>query len=822
MTIQYSGVNLAGLEFNGGIGGTLWTDYVANGAASYNYWAEAGANTIRLPFSWERLQPTANGPLDADYLQLLREAVANAAANGQTLILDLHNYAAYYGQAATTGTPAEIAAFSNVWTQLAEEFKDSSNVWFGLMNEPHDIDAASWMRLVQAATNAIRATGADNKLLVSTIHWSSAEAFNDPDYADALAAYESFLDPKGNFAFEVHQYLDATRSGSSPDAVKGLGAIVLKGVTEWARDHGYDIFVGEFGVSATGANASEYTKFLKYMADNADVFLGWTAWGAGEWWPSDYRYYLGPAETSGTKFLDAFFDGADGVIGNGVSALTLSLGQADFYTRLDLDFAASARVTVALTAAEALALTRAHGAALHAAGVDTISVKLAASVVKAFSTAQIAALGAAGIDVVDIATNKLVLSAAQIAAFQKAGIDFGSNDTVTQHKAPALIGDVATLRHDATARVSVLANDKAYDGLKLQLKSAVVTSGKGTVTINKDGTLSVHATGTDDGHTPSKVTISYTATDGIETSTASLVVTFQPVAKPLPSLTGTAHGDTIRGTPGNDTIKGLGGNDVLHGLDGNDRLIGGAGNDRIYGGSGKDTIFVSAGDGNDHIDGGAEIDLLVLNRFDATGPVTLSIAQPDTVQTLSDGTRIVHIERLDYQGGNTVTDKITGGAWADTIHGNGGNDVLMGGGGNDKLYGGAGNDILNGGAGNDRIEGGAGIDYLFGGTGQDVFVFKSVSALGTNPFSTDLIFDFSHKDGDRLDFSAIDANTTLAGHQSFTFIGTDSFSKTAGEIRVEHYGFGYLVQGDVNGDGRSDFVLVLNADSKLVASDFLL
>ena len=307
MSEQYTGVNLSGLEFGGGIGGTNGTDYISNGQAQYDYWAGAGANTIRLPFTWERLQPQANGALDAGYLQLLHDAVDRAQANGQTLILDMHNYGAYFGQGMVGNDPALKAAYVDVWTRLANEFKTDANVWFGLMNEPHDIPADTWMGFAQAATDAIRGTGAGNRLLVPTVDWSGAHRFNDPNYADEKAVYESFVDSGTNFAFEVHQYLDQDNSGSSGDAVDGKGATVMQGLADWARAHGYDIFVGEFGVAADGANADEYGQFLEYMTANSDVFLGWTAWGAGEWWPDTYHYYLGNQDETGTDILDDFF-----------------------------------------------------------------------------------------------------------------------------------------------------------------------------------------------------------------------------------------------------------------------------------------------------------------------------------------------------------------------------------------------------------------------------------------------------------------------------------------------------------------------------------
>ena len=53
-----TGVNLAGLEFNGGrIPGRLDRDFVSPGTAELDYFHTVGARAIRLPFRWERAQP---------------------------------------------------------------------------------------------------------------------------------------------------------------------------------------------------------------------------------------------------------------------------------------------------------------------------------------------------------------------------------------------------------------------------------------------------------------------------------------------------------------------------------------------------------------------------------------------------------------------------------------------------------------------------------------------------------------------------------------------------------------------------------------------
>jgi len=62
------GVNMAGLEFNASVlPGAVNVNFTANGENSYTYFGNKGLTTIRVPFLWERIQPTLNGPLDATY-----------------------------------------------------------------------------------------------------------------------------------------------------------------------------------------------------------------------------------------------------------------------------------------------------------------------------------------------------------------------------------------------------------------------------------------------------------------------------------------------------------------------------------------------------------------------------------------------------------------------------------------------------------------------------------------------------------------------------------------------------------------------------------
>lgn len=190
------------------------------------------------------------------------------------------------------------------------------------------------------------------------------------------------------------------------------------------------------------------------------------------------------------------------------------------------------------------------------------------------------------------------------------------------------------------------------------------------------------------------------------------------------------------------------------------------------------------------------------------------------VHTVTTGGNVAGSGAKDTVFGDDGSQTIDGRGGADFLAGGGGNDVLLGGAGNDKLLGGGGNDILNGGAGKDILVGGRGADTLTGGAGADMFVFSSRHDSSVkNP---DVIKDFSRNQGDRIDLQAIDANTKSAGDQAFKFIGTDGFHKKAGELRYEKKSGDTFVFADVNGDGKADFSIRIDASMNLKASDFIL
>lgn len=174
----------------------------------------------------------------------------------------------------------------------------------------------------------------------------------------------------------------------------------------------------------------------------------------------------------------------------------------------------------------------------------------------------------------------------------------------------------------------------------------------------------------------------------------------------------------------------------------------------------------------------------------------------------------------DDSGSTTPTNiNWTGGTGNDVKSGGGGADSLSGAGGHDWLSGLAGADSLSGGGGNDTLLGGAGVDTLNGGTGADRFVFSSPSE--SLPTGRDVVLDFSHAEGDKIDLSGIDANSQVAGDQAFTVI-PGLYTHHAGELMVANEADHYIVKGDLNGDGYSEFMINVFSPTKPAVGDFIL
>jgi Ca2+-binding RTX toxin-like protein len=342
---------------------------------------------------------------------------------------------------------------------------------------------------------------------------------------------------------------------------------------------------------------------------------------------------------------------------------------------------------------------------------------------------------------------------------------------------------------------------------------------------------------------------------------------------------------TFDGGAGNDALFGGAGADVLLGGDGDDLVVGGRGNDVALLGAGNDTFAWVPGDGSDTVEGQAGTDDLSVQASNANEVFDISanggrvLFVRNVANVVLDLDDVERIQLKAFAGADTIavhdlsgtditrvgidlagTNPAAGDGAADavTVDGTLGADAIslsssgidIGIGGlpatvvvqrtetTDRLTIGAGdgNDVVNaaavaagrigltlsGGAGDDRLIGSAGIDTFIGGAGADRFglAVAAHSVVGAN---ADRIADFNRAEGDRVDLSAVDANTLAAGNQAFSFIGNGLYTGIAGQLRFAFTSpTATTIAGDVNGDGTSDFHIVLTGSIALVAADFIL
>ena len=256
----------------------------------------------------------------------------------------------------------------------------------------------------------------------------------------------------------------------------------------------------------------------------------------------------------------------------------------------------------------------------------------------------------------------------------------------------------------------------------------------------------------------------------------------------IENLSGSAYADKLTGNSASNTLNGAAGADSLTGGDGSDIyyvdnagdivsetnvLTSTGGTDLVYSSLSSYTLTANvengciiasgtanlvgntldnvlfAGAGNNILNGSSGTDTASYQY--ATGGINASLAITTAQATSGSGSdTFISIENLS---GSVYADKLTGNSASNTLNGADGADTLIG---------------------------GVGADTLTGGNGSDIFYFNSLADLGIGT-TRDVITDFNNTlDKDKIDLSAVDANTAIEGDQAFSLV-TSGFT-AAGQI----------------------------------------
>ncbi len=289
--VQMAGVNLAGAEFSGY---EFWQD----NPLEWDYYHSKSLDLIRIPFKWERIQPTLYGSVDFTNLDNI---VALANARGMKVVLDMHNYARRSGYVIGT-TEMPNAAFADVWQKIADHYKNETAIYgYGIMNEPYSTGGL-WPAAAQAAADGIRSVDTNTWIIVSGENYSSASTWRmtNPNL-DVVDAY-------GKTMYEAHIYFDqswpagdgsyASFDTESPADDRGLR--LVHPFLLWLQEKGYRGFIGEYGVPN---NDARWNVLLNEFLGHITAYgVSSTYWAGGENWNS-YALDISPTNNYATDAI---------------------------------------------------------------------------------------------------------------------------------------------------------------------------------------------------------------------------------------------------------------------------------------------------------------------------------------------------------------------------------------------------------------------------------------------------------------------------------------------------------------------------------------
>lgn len=135
--------------------GVIDTNYHYDSQATFTYLASRGYKRVKLPFRWERLQPTLSSALNAAELTRLTACLDRINTAGMKAIVDCHNYGLYYKDATPTAQPV-LSASGSGSTLLAGTYTIGYSHWNGSdssMGPTQNITITAGQNILMTANN---------------------------------------------------------------------------------------------------------------------------------------------------------------------------------------------------------------------------------------------------------------------------------------------------------------------------------------------------------------------------------------------------------------------------------------------------------------------------------------------------------------------------------------------------------------------------------------------------------------------------------------------------------------------------------------------
>jgi endoglucanase len=241
----------------------------------------AGFSTVRLPINFlDHAQATPPYALDPQFMRRVRHVIEALRAAGLSVVVDQHNNGAL-----SSDPDANRDRLAGVWRQIAIELRDEpANVWFELLNEPHDkLTNANLLATLEPSLAVIRETNRTRVVVIGGQYWSGVDSLatlalpDDPYVIPTVHYYEPFEFTHQGAGF-IHPAPPFGRSfGGLADRAQLRGNLAK--VRDYMEKTGRVPFVGEYGAIETIPPEQRAAYYHAVSTAFASIGVATCAWG---------------------------------------------------------------------------------------------------------------------------------------------------------------------------------------------------------------------------------------------------------------------------------------------------------------------------------------------------------------------------------------------------------------------------------------------------------------------------------------------------------------------------------------------------------------
>ena len=201
--------------------GKLGEDFFIHRRPVFERVAEEGYTGVRIPFCWERLQPTLGGPLDPGSIQDLRYMISAADRLDRKVLLAMHNAGRYSvaidGAPTACGLDEQVGGsvhvyaehFVEFWSRMSHALCGLPNLeGYSLMSSASGLAPGTWQMIAQSVIDIIREDRNDIPIYVAGNALARASSWLRDNPAEPWIE-----DPEGQVVYETRCSLDHDESG---------------------------------------------------------------------------------------------------------------------------------------------------------------------------------------------------------------------------------------------------------------------------------------------------------------------------------------------------------------------------------------------------------------------------------------------------------------------------------------------------------------------------------------------------------------------------------------------------------------------------------